>query len=93
MPTFEQLLNAKLGPLNTAATQWTEMIAKLTQLKTDASAMTSKADKSTWRGENASVTKAFVTKTAKEFSDAVTEAESVRDLIPRRVHPAEVSAG
>ncbi|MDH2388479.1 hypothetical protein QCN29_06710 [Streptomyces sp. HNM0663] len=81
MPTFEQLLNAKLGPLNTAATQWTEMIAKLTQLKTDASAMTSKAGKSTWRGENASVTKEFVTKTAKEFSDAVTEAESVRDLI------------
>ncbi|MFE0640741.1 hypothetical protein ACFW2Y_03815 [Streptomyces sp. NPDC058877] len=43
--------------------------------------MTSKADKSTWRGENASVTKEFVTKTAKEFGDAVTEAESVRDLL------------
>ncbi|MFD5322589.1 DUF6571 family protein [Streptomyces sp. NPDC127092] len=81
MPTFEQLLNAKLGPMNTAATQWTEMISKLTQLKTDASAMTSKAGKSTWRGENASVTKEFVTKTAKEFGDAVTEAESVRDLL------------
>ncbi|MEU6170105.1 DUF6571 family protein [Streptomyces tanashiensis] len=81
MPTFEQLLNAKLGPMNAAATQWTEMIAKLTQLKTDASAMTSKAGKSTWRGENATVTKEFVTKTAKEFGDAVTEAESVRDLL------------
>ncbi len=81
MPTFEQLLNAKLGPLNTAATQWTEMIAKLARLKTDASAMKSKAGKSSWEGENASVTKEFVTKTAKEFSDAVTEAESVRDLI------------
>ncbi|WP_370412842.1 DUF6571 family protein [Streptomyces fradiae] len=81
MPTFEQLLNAKLGPMNTAATQWTQMISKLTQLKTDASAMKTKADKSTWRGENASVTKEFVTKTAKEFDDAVTEAESVRDLL------------
>ncbi|MFB6999335.1 DUF6571 family protein [Streptomyces virginiae] len=81
MPTFEQLLNAKLGPMDTAVTQWTEMIAKLAQLKTDASAMKSKADKSTWRGENASVTKVFVTKTAKEFGDAVTEAESVRDLV------------
>ncbi|MFI5980584.1 DUF6571 family protein [Streptomyces sp. NPDC051555] len=67
--------------MDTAVTQWTEMIAKLTQLKTDASAMKSKADKSTWRGENASVTKEFVTKTAKEFGDAVTEAESVRDLL------------
>ncbi|MFI8520883.1 DUF6571 family protein [Streptomyces sp. NPDC085481] len=81
MPTFEQLLNAKLAPMDTAATQWTEMIAKLTQLKTDASAMKTKADKSTWRGENASVTKEFVAKTAKEFGDAVTEAESVRDLL------------
>ncbi|MFJ9822845.1 DUF6571 family protein [Streptomyces sp. NPDC101160] len=81
MPTFEQLLNAKLGPMDTAATQWTEMIAKLTQLQTEASAMKTKADKSTWRGENASVTKEFVTKTAKEFGDAVTEAQSVRDLL------------
>ncbi|WP_329390167.1 hypothetical protein OG625_38420 [Streptomyces sp. NBC_01351] len=81
MPTFEQLLNAKLGPMNTAVTQWTEMISKLTQLKSDASAMKSKADKSTWRGENASVTKQFVTKTTKEFGDAVTEAESIRDLL------------
>ncbi|MEU0273691.1 DUF6571 family protein [Streptomyces sp. NPDC006307] len=81
MPTFEQLLNAKLTPLGTAVTQWTEMITKLTQLQTDAKAMKSKADKSTWKGENATVTKEFVTKTAKEFDDAVTEAESVRDLL------------
>ncbi|WP_329113308.1 DUF6571 family protein [Streptomyces sp. NBC_01353] len=81
MPSFEQLLNAKFGPLDTAVTQWTEMITKLTSLQTDAKAMKSKADKSTWKGENASVTKEFVTKTAKEFSDAVTEAESVRDLL------------
>ncbi|MFD5105832.1 DUF6571 family protein [Streptomyces cinereoruber] len=81
MPTFEQLLNAKLAPLDTATTQWEEMIGKLKTLKTQASAMKSKADKSTWRGENASITKEFVTKTAKEFDDAVIEAESVRDLI------------
>ncbi|MFB7551471.1 DUF6571 family protein [Streptomyces sp. NPDC056154] len=81
MPTFEQLLNVRLGPLDTAATQWTEMIKKLTDLQTDAKAMKTKADKSTWKGENATVTQEFVTKTAKEFSDAVTEAESVRDLL------------
>ncbi|WP_326697360.1 hypothetical protein OG909_08485 [Streptomyces sp. NBC_01754] len=82
MPTFEQLLTARLGPLDTAVTQWTEMIGKLTSpLQTDASAMKSKADKSSWKGENATVTKEFVTKTAKEFGDAVTEAESVRDLL------------
>ncbi|MFE1404648.1 DUF6571 family protein [Streptomyces sp. NPDC058770] len=81
MPTFEQLLNAKLGPLDTAVTQWTEMITKLTELQTGAKAMKSKADKATWRGENATVTKQFVTKSAKEFSDAVIEATSVRDLI------------
>ncbi|GAA2945262.1 MULTISPECIES: DUF6571 family protein [Streptomyces] len=82
MPTFEQLLTARLGPLDTAVTQWTEMIGKLTSpLQTDASAMKSKAEKSSWKGENATVTKEFVTKTAKEFSDAVIEAESVRDLL------------
>ncbi|MZG03688.1 DUF6571 family protein, partial [Streptomyces sp. SID5614] len=82
MPTFEQLLTAGLGPMETAVTQWTEMIGKLkTPLQDDAKAMKSKADKSTWKGENATVTKEFVTKTAKEFSDAVTEAESVRDLL------------
>ncbi|WP_406381250.1 DUF6571 family protein [Streptomyces sp. NBC_01618] len=82
MPTFEQLLTARLGPLDTAVTQWTEMIGKLTSpLQTDASAMKIKADKSSWKGENATVTKEFVTKTAKEFGDAVTEAESVRDLL------------
>ncbi|MFB8036695.1 DUF6571 family protein [Streptomyces sp. NPDC056004] len=82
MPTFEQLLTAKLGPLDAAVTQWTEMIGKLTSpLQTDASAMKTKADKSSWKGENATVTKEFVTKTAKEFGDAITEAESVRDLL------------
>ncbi len=82
MPTFEQLLTARLGPMETAVTQWTEMIGKLkTPLQDDAKAMKSKADKSAWKGENATVTKEFVTKTAKEFDDAVKEAESVRDLL------------
>ncbi|MEU5329726.1 DUF6571 family protein [Streptomyces parvus] len=82
MPTFEQLLTARLGPMETAVTQWTEMIGKLKNpLQDDAKAMKSKADKSTWKGENATVTKEFVTKTAKEFDDAVKEAESVRDLL------------
>ncbi|MGW4038425.1 DUF6571 family protein [Streptomyces sp. NPDC004778] len=82
MPTFEHLLTARLGPMETAVTQWTEMIGKLkTPLQDDAKAMKSKADKSTWKGENATVTKEFVTKTAKEFDDAVKEAESVRDLL------------
>lgn len=61
------------GALDTAVTQWPEMITKLTQLQTDAKAMKTKSDGSTWKGENATVTKEFVTKTAKEFSDAVTE--------------------
>ncbi|WP_267241707.1 DUF6571 family protein [Streptomyces sp. PR69] len=81
MPTFEQLLNANLGPLDTAVTQWSEMVTKLKELKTEAKAMKAKSDRATWNGENASVTKEFVTKTAKEFSDAVTEAESIRDLL------------
>ncbi|MGW6723831.1 DUF6571 family protein [Streptomyces sp. NPDC054995] len=82
MPTFEQLLTARLAPLATAVTQWSEMIGKLkSPLQDDAKAMKSKADKSSWAGDNATVTKEFVTKTANEFSDAVTEAESVRDLL------------
>ncbi|WP_327283542.1 DUF6571 family protein [Streptomyces sp. NBC_01205] len=81
MPSFEQLLNISLGPLETAVTDWTQMITRLEQLRTEAGAMKTRADGAVWRGENASVTQPFIAKTAKEFGDAVTEAESVRDLL------------
>ncbi|MDG9687134.1 hypothetical protein QC334_31140 [Streptomyces sp. DH18] len=35
-------------------------------LQSDANAMKAQADKSTWKGDNATVTKEFVTKTAKD---------------------------
>lgn len=81
MPTFEQLLNINLEPLDTAVTDWTQMITRLEQLRTEAGAMKTRADGAVWRGENATVTQPFIAKTAKEFGDAVTEAESVRDLL------------
>ncbi|MFD5201606.1 hypothetical protein ACFWM7_15975 [Streptomyces sp. NPDC058375] len=81
MPSFEELLNVKLTSLDTAVTSWTQMIGRLEKMTPDADAMKRHADKAVWRGENASVTKPFVGKTAKEFHDAVTEAQSIRDLI------------
>ncbi|ARF74029.1 hypothetical protein B7C62_18595 [Kitasatospora albolonga] len=71
----------KLTPLNDAVTSWTQMVSRLEKLKPGADAMKGHAEKAEWRGENASITKPFVGRTAKEFHDAVTEARSVRDLL------------
>ncbi|MFE3742877.1 hypothetical protein [Streptomyces sp. NPDC059134] len=81
MLTFEALLNVKLDPLGSATEDWSEMIKKLKQLSEDADDMGSYAQGTAWKGENATVTKPFVIRIATEFQDAVTEAESVYNLL------------
>ncbi|MFE2032975.1 hypothetical protein ACFXBB_06875 [Streptomyces scopuliridis] len=81
MLTFEALLNVKLDPLNSAAEDWSEMIKKLKQLADDADDMGSYARGAVWKGENATVTKPFVVRISSEFQDAVTEAESICNIL------------
>lgn len=82
MPTFENLLNLRLGSLSDAVDDWTETVKKLEKLDEQASkGMLKKAGKADWEGENAGVTLPFVRKTAKEFGDALKEAESLRNIL------------
>ncbi|MEU0278091.1 hypothetical protein [Streptomyces sp. NPDC006195] len=78
MPTFYDVYHAPLDKLKTAADDWAEMTAKLERLAEDArTTMAEKSKDEYWRGANASVTKPFIVKTAKEFDDAAKAAKGI----------------
>ncbi|MGW7357847.1 hypothetical protein ACWGI0_14755 [Streptomyces sp. NPDC054802] len=81
MLVFQQLLNLKTKPLDEAIDDWVAMLKKLKELAKGAGDMGTYAQGTAWRGENANVTKPFVTRTAYEFQDAVTQAESILNLL------------
>ncbi|UUN27153.1 hypothetical protein [Streptomyces sp. FIT100] len=86
MLKFDQVLHARLGSLKEAVTDWSEVITKLEKAEDKAvDGLRRKAEKADWAGENAGVTREFVTKTAKEFGDALKEATSIRNIL-RDVH-------
>ncbi|MFD9422797.1 MULTISPECIES: hypothetical protein [unclassified Streptomyces] len=88
MLKYADIVDAPIGKLQTAVTDWTEMVTKLDKLATDANdGMKTKADKAEWEGENAGITKAFIGKTANEFKDAAAEAKGVK-LILEDAHTA-----
>lgn len=88
MLKYEDIVDAPVGKLKTAADEWSEMVTKLDRLADDANdGMKTKADKAEWEGANAGVTKAFIGKTAKEFKDAAAEAKGVK-LILEDAHTA-----
>ncbi|MFE6755156.1 hypothetical protein ACFVDQ_16330 [Streptomyces sp. NPDC057684] len=95
MLTVEQLTNLRLGTLKTAVTDWDHMVRKLRELATGqggggdvtAAQLKSRTESANWNGINATVGKSFVSKTASEFDDVVTEAESVRAIL-RDAHDA-----
>ncbi|MER7718572.1 hypothetical protein ABTX99_16745 [Streptomyces flaveolus] len=88
MLKYEDIIDAPVGKLKTAADDWSEMAGKLDKLATEAAdGMKTKADKASWEGVNAGVTKAFIGKTAKEFADAAAEAKGVK-LILEEGHAA-----
>ncbi|MGA5216893.1 hypothetical protein ACPCAE_12580 [Streptomyces cinereoruber] len=61
---------------------WSEMAVKLKKLATDArDGMKAKTDKAQWQGVNSDVTRPFITKTAKEFEDAETQAKGIHLLL------------
>ncbi|MFE5240245.1 MULTISPECIES: hypothetical protein [unclassified Streptomyces] len=82
MLKFEDIVDAPVAKLKTAADDWSEMVTKLDRLADDANdGMKVKADKAEWEGANAGVTKGFIAKTAKEFKDAAAEAKGVQAIL------------
>lgn len=76
------LRHADFSSLGEAVTDWSEMVKKLKSLSDDAkSQLKGKADKANWSGANATVTREFITKTASEFSDAHSQAQSVHNIL------------
>ncbi|MFE9848572.1 hypothetical protein ACFYPN_07135 [Streptomyces sp. NPDC005576] len=81
MLKFEDIVDAPVAKLKAAADDWSEMAGKLEKLATDAAnGMKAKADGAAWEGVNAGVTKSFIGKTAKEFTDAAAEAKGVKSI-------------
>ncbi|MGW2030294.1 hypothetical protein [Streptomyces sp. NPDC001811] len=88
MLKYEDIIDAPVAKLKAAADDWSEMAGKLEKLATDAAdGMKAKADRAAWEGVNAGVTRAFIGKTAKEFTDAAAEAKGVK-LILEEGHAA-----
>ncbi|MFJ9635795.1 hypothetical protein [Streptomyces sp. NPDC101178] len=82
MLSYRDIVDAPVGKLKAAADDWSEMAQKLEKLATQAAdGMRTKADKADWEGLNAGVTKAFIGKTAKEFTDAAAQAKGVQAIL------------
>ncbi|MGW2745713.1 hypothetical protein [Streptomyces sp. NPDC001450] len=76
------LRHGNFSQLGEAITDWEEMTKKLATLKEDAqSNLKVKADRAHWAGVNAQVSREFIDKTAKEFADAHTQADSITKIL------------
>jgi hypothetical protein len=79
---FSDLIEVDLDKLGTAATDWKRMVGDLETLADDAhDGMKAKSDSARWAGVNATVTRSFVDKTAKEFRDLHAEAKSIWSVL------------
>ncbi|MFE9824196.1 hypothetical protein ACFYSH_19000 [Streptomyces sp. NPDC005791] len=79
---LDSLRFANFSDLDAAITDWGQMVAKLKILQDDAKDdLKAKSDKANWAGDNATVTRSFVDKTAGEFADAHTQAETIKRII------------
>ncbi|MFE1380091.1 hypothetical protein ACFW6S_14240 [Streptomyces sp. NPDC058740] len=79
---LDALRFADFSKLGTAAADWDAMAKKLWELESDArDNLGGKAAKADWKGVNATVTKEFIGKTAKEFADAATQATSIANIL------------
>ncbi|MFE2746595.1 hypothetical protein ACFXKX_20015 [Streptomyces scopuliridis] len=79
---FEALHSANFKLLDDVVDDWTKMLGKLADLKTDAKdGLHGKANKANWAGVNATVSREFIGKTAGEFGDAHAQAESIRNIL------------
>ncbi|MFF7977138.1 hypothetical protein [Streptomyces sp. NPDC007905] len=80
--TFTDLIEVDLGKLATAVSDWKKAVDGLKKSAESArTGMQAKSDSARWAGVNATVTREFVTKTAKEISDLHTEANSIYQVL------------
>ncbi|MET9812069.1 hypothetical protein [Streptomyces sp. NPDC006355] len=79
---LDALRHGNFSKLGEAITDWEQMTKKLADLQKDAeNNLKSKADKADWVGVNASVSREFIAKTAAEFADAHTQANSITKIL------------
>ncbi|MCX5351289.1 hypothetical protein OG901_26645 [Streptomyces mirabilis] len=79
---LDALRHGNFSQLGEAITDWEEMTKKLATLKEDAqNNLKAKADKASWAGINAQVSREFIDKTAREFTDAHTQADSITKIL------------
>ncbi|WP_405508108.1 hypothetical protein OG323_17985 [Streptomyces cyaneofuscatus] len=75
--TYSDLVAMDLGKLGTAVSDWKAMAGELSRLTTSVrDGLAKKAAGARWQGVNATVTREFVGKTAKEFTDLQGEARA-----------------
>ncbi|MFI6035251.1 hypothetical protein ACIBBD_13990 [Streptomyces sp. NPDC051315] len=80
--TYLDLVEVDLGKLGTAVSDWEKSVDALKAAAASARAgMRAKSDKARWAGVNATVTREFVTKTAKEIADLHTEAAGIHAVL------------
>ena len=73
---------ANFAKLGDAITDWSDMAKQLDTIKRDADTnLKGKAHKAKWAGDNATVTRDFIDKTAGEFGDAHTQATTVHNIL------------
>ncbi|MGP4047237.1 hypothetical protein [Streptomyces sp. 2A115] len=79
---LDALRDANFKLLDDAVEDWTTMVGDLEDLKDSADkGLRGAANKSNWAGVNATVSKEFIGKTAGEFEDAHTQANSIRNIL------------
>ncbi|MEU1791647.1 hypothetical protein ABZ553_38395 [Streptomyces sparsogenes] len=80
--TYQDLVDVDLGKLGAAVSDWKSAVDSLKTLMTDArSGLLKKSEGARWAGLNATVTREFVGRTAKEFEDLHKEASSIWSVL------------
>jgi hypothetical protein len=79
---LDALRHGNFAKLGEAVTDWEQMTKNLADLRKDAEDnLKAKADKADWAGVNATVTRGFIDRTAAEFADAHTQADSITKIL------------
>ncbi|QNP72274.1 hypothetical protein IAG44_24555 [Streptomyces roseirectus] len=79
---FDALYHANFTLLSEAVTDWGTLVTSLAQLQKDAeTGLHQAANKANWAGVNQQVSKEFIGKTAGEFADAHTQANSIYRIL------------
>ncbi|MEV8021618.1 hypothetical protein AB0O76_35870 [Streptomyces sp. NPDC086554] len=79
---LEELRHANFAALAEAITDWSSVIKNLTEMEKVARiGLKQGANRANWAGVNATVSRDFIAKTAGEFSDAVTQATTIHDIL------------